>query len=89
MKKGEETMREKLENVRLTWELEVTDRLESAYRTWKDKFITKFAEDEEGDSNMVAVIVLIVIIIAVAGVFRTSLMEAVTKIMEKLTEFIG
>ena len=48
-------MREKLENVRLTWELEVTDRLESAYRTWKDKFITKFAEDEEGDSNMVEI----------------------------------
>lgn len=82
-------MREKLENVRLTWEMNVTDRLESAYWMWKDKFITKFAEDEAGDSNMVAVIVLIVIIIAVAGIFRTSLMEAVTKIMEKLMEFIG
>ncbi len=44
---------------------------------------------EEGDSNLVAVIVLIVIILAVAGIFRTQLLGAVNSVFDKLTEFIG
>ena len=49
----------------------------------------KFLRDERGDSNMVAVIVLIVIILAVAVIFKDALIEADNKVMEQLTEFIG
>ena len=48
-----------------------------------------FLKDEEGDSNLVSIIVVIVIVITVAGIFRDKLMEAVDAIFNKLTEFIG
>lgn len=53
------------------------------------KLKEKFLYDEQGDSNMVAVIVLIVIILAVAAIFRESLTDAVNSVFEKLTDFIG
>lgn len=56
---------------------------------WKAYFgVQNFMNDEEGDSNMVAVIVLIAIIILVAGIFRESLMDAVNTVMDNFTEFI-
>ncbi len=51
--------------------------------------LEKFLSDETGASNMVEIIVVIVIILAVAGVFRTQLTGAVNAIFTKLTEFIG
>lgn len=53
------------------------------------KLKEKFLYDEQGDSNMVAVIVLIVIILAVAAIFRESLTDAVNSVFEQLTDFIG
>ncbi|MEH2945902.1 Flp1 family type IVb pilin [Sporofaciens sp. JLR.KK001] len=53
------------------------------------KVLEGLINDEEGDSNLVAVIVLIVIILAVAAIFRTQLLDAVNSVFEKLTEFIG
>ncbi len=53
------------------------------------KVLEGLINDEEGDSNLVAVIVLIVIILAVAAIFRTQLLNAVNSVFEKLTEFIG
>lgn len=53
------------------------------------KVLEGLINDEEGDSNLVAVIVLIVIILAVAGIFRTQLLGAVNSVFDKLTEFIG
>ena len=47
-----------------------------------------FKEEERGASDMVAVMVLIVIILAVAAVFNTKLGEVVTKIFTKLTSFV-
>lgn len=56
---------------------------------WKAYFgVQNFMNDEEGDSNLVAVIVLIVIILAVAAIFRESLMDAVNTVMDNFTEFI-
>lgn len=56
---------------------------------WKAYFgVQNFMNDEKGDSNMVAVIVLIAIIILVAGIFRESLMGAVRTVMDNFTEFI-
>ena len=57
---------------------------------WKAYFgVQNFMNDEKGDSNMVAVIVLIAIIILVAGIFRESLMDAVNTVMDNFTEFIA
>lgn len=53
------------------------------------KVLEGLINDEEGDSNLVAVIVLIVIILAVAGIFRTQLLGAVNSVFDRLTEFIG
>ena len=53
------------------------------------KVLEGLINDEEGDSNLVAVIVLIVIILAVAGIFRTPFLGAVNSVFDKLTEFIG
>lgn len=51
--------------------------------------LERFMTDETGESNLVSIMVVIVIVIAVAGVFRTQLMAAVNKVFEKLTSFIG
>ena len=58
---------------------------------WKIRFAVekKFLRDERGDSNMVAVIVLIVIIIAVATIFNQQLVKAVNTVMDRFTEFVG
>ena len=56
---------------------------------WKAYFgVHNFIKDEEGDSNMVAVIVLIVIVLAVAAVFRENLEDAVELVMDKFTSFV-
>ena len=53
------------------------------------KFREKFLYDEEGDSNMVAVVVLIAIVIFVGYIFKDALVEAVNSVFDQLTEFIG
>ena len=45
--------------------------------------------DEQGESNMVSIIVMIVIVIAAAGLFRGAIMDAVEKVMKSLSEFVG
>lgn len=67
-------------------------KLDNLY--WRLKFegmesIEEFLKDEEGDSNLVAVIVLIVIILAVAAIFREQLINAVNAVFENLMDFIG
>jgi hypothetical protein len=81
-------MREKLDNLYWAWEMNVADRLEGMYCKWKYDFMEKFVKDEEGDSNMVAVIVLIVIVIAVGTVFKRELETAVTDVMQRFTDLI-
>lgn len=81
-------MREKLDNLYWAWEMNVADRLEGMYCKWKYDFMEKFVKDEEGDSNMVAVIVLIVIVIAIGTVFRRELETAVNDVMQRFTELI-
>lgn len=51
--------------------------------------VKKFFREEKGASTIVEIIVVIVIIIAVAAIFREQLMGAVTKVFDKLTDFIG
>lgn len=65
------------------------NRLETFLWNLRWNWLESFIEDEEGDSNMVAVIVLIVIILAVASIFREQLLTAVNSVFDQLTEFIG
>ena len=81
-------MREKLDNLYWAWEMNVADRLEGMYCKWKYDFMEKFVKDEEGDSNMVAGVVLIVIVIAVGTVFKRELETAVTDVMQRFTDLI-
>lgn len=48
-----------------------------------------FLKDEEGDTNMVSMIVLIVIVIALATIFKEQLQLAIEAVFGKLTEFIN
>lgn len=52
---------------------------------WKEGFL----RDETGAIHMVEIILVLVIVIAVATIFKTQLLIAVELIMKKLTEFIG
>lgn len=65
------------------------EKLENAL--WKAVYAIneRILKDEEGDSNMVAVIVLIVIILAVAAIFREQLLNAVNAVFGNLMDFIG
>lgn len=65
------------------------EKLNRIYWDWRFRMLEGFIGDEEGDSNMVAVVVLIVIVLAAAVIFREGLMEAVTNVMDKFTEFVG
>ncbi len=57
---------------------------------WKAYFgVQNFIKDEEGDSNMVAVVVLIAIVIFVGYIFRDALEGAVNSVFAQLSEFIG
>lgn len=60
-------------------------RVKFGVTNWVENFLT----DEEGDSNMVSIIVLIVIILAVAAIFREQLIAAVQAVFGNLMDFIG
>ena len=51
--------------------------------------IEAFKKEERGASDMVAVMVLIVIIIAVAGLFNGKLRDVVEQIFTKLGNFVS
>lgn len=52
------------------------------------RFFSQLAEEERGDTNFVAIIIIIVILMAVAGLFKTELDGAIKKIFKSLTDFI-
>lgn len=53
------------------------------------KVLGNFIEEEKGASDIVAIMLVIVILIAVAAVFREQLMAAVTGVFEQLMEVLG
>lgn len=66
-------------------------KLDNLY--WRMRFrfmgmMEEFLKDEEGDTNMVSMIVLIVIVIALATIFKNQLAKAIELVFEKLTDFI-
>ena len=60
-------------------------RVKFGLMNWVEDFLT----DEEGDSNLVSIIVLIVIILAVAAIFKDGLEQAIKDVFLKLTTFIS
>ena len=44
---------------------------------------------EEGDTNFVSIILILVIVIAIAAIFKNQLMAAVQLVFAQLLEFIG
>ncbi|MCI8584121.1 MAG: hypothetical protein HFH13_13475 [Dorea sp.] len=55
---------------------------------WKWRFrMEEFLKDEKGDSNMVAVVVLIIIVLGIGAIFSKSLKGWVEGVMQQLTNF--
>ena len=52
------------------------------------RFLSQLAEEERGDTNFVAIIIIIVILIAIAGIFKDQLEGAIEKVFGSLTDFI-
>lgn len=53
------------------------------------RFFSQLAEEEKGDTNFVSIILIMVIVIGIAGVFRKQLKDAVDAVMGQLTGFIN
>lgn len=53
-----------------------------------EKYLERICEEEKGASDIVAILVIIVILIAVAGVFREGLMNLVSTVFSKVGEFV-
>ncbi len=70
-------MREKITMAYLRGKLKVLDALEG------------LAKEEKGASDIVAILLVIVILVAVAAVFREQLMEAVNAAFSKLREALS
>lgn len=60
-------------------------RVKFGLMNWVEDFLT----DEEGDTNMVSMIVLIVIVIALAAIFKDGLEQAIKDVFSKLSDFIN
>lgn len=52
------------------------------------RFLSQLREEERGDTNFVAIIIIIVILIAIAGIFKEQLEGAIKKVFKSLTDFI-
>ena len=52
------------------------------------RFVSQLLEEERGDTNFVAIIIIIVILIAIAGIFKDQLEKAIKKVFDSLTNFI-
>ena len=46
-------------------------------------------KDENGDTNFVSIILIVVIVIALAVIFRDEVTKAMNSVMSQLTDFTG
>lgn len=69
-------MLQKIDTMLLMKKMQLQEKLEN------------FLKEERGASDMAAVMVLIVIVVALAGVFNKELKTAVESSVKKLTDFI-
>lgn len=59
------------------------------YRLKSNRLLQRLLEEEDGDTNFVSIIVIMVIVIGIATIFRKQLTDAVNNVFGKLTDFIG
>ena len=52
------------------------------------RFLAQLAEEERGDTNFVAIIVIIVILMAIAAIFKDQLEKMIDKVFLNLGNFI-
>lgn len=52
-------------------------------------YLEQLLEEEDGDTNFVSIIVIIVIVLGIAAIFRTQLTAAVSGVFEQLFDFLG
>lgn len=52
------------------------------------RFLSQLAEEERGDTNFVAIIVIIVILMAIAVIFKDQLEKMINKVFFNLGNFI-
>lgn len=67
-------------------------KLMFGYLKWKEacrRAVRNFCLEEKGASDIVAILLVIVILIAVAAIFRKQLIDAVTGVFENLMEALG
>ncbi len=53
-----------------------------------DRTADRLAHEEKGASDMIAILLIVVILIAVAAIFRTQLIGLVNQVFGKLTNFV-
>lgn len=53
------------------------------------RFLERLREEERGDTNFVSIILIIVIVVGIATIFRDQLAKAVDSVMKQLTGFIS
>lgn len=49
----------------------------------------RLVQDERGDTNFVSIILIVVIVIALAIIFKDQVTAAMTDVMTQLTTFVG
>lgn len=53
------------------------------------EYAVKLITNEDGDTNFVSIILIIVIVIALATLFKNTLTELAGNVLGKLTDFVG
>lgn len=51
--------------------------------------VTDLIKKEDGDTNFVSIMLIIVIVIAVATLFKSQLMNVVSSVMNQLMDWVG
>lgn len=52
-------------------------------------FMSRLKEEERGDTNFVSIIIIIVIVLGIAAIFKPTLTRAMSRVMSRLEQFVG
>lgn len=69
--------------------MESMDMLLLTLKTKGENWLDRMLHEEKGASDIVAIMVVIVILLAVAGIFRTQLEELVRTVFGKATDWVN
>lgn len=53
------------------------------------KFADKFLKEENGEANLIAIILVIIVVIALVGIFRTQLTDIVNGLFQQIKDSLG